>query len=43
VYFDWIKVLDANPTDSRHMIEGFVDSTGYGIALVCEVMAVPPV
>src|SRR5262249_46677983 len=29
LYFDWIKVLDANPADSRHMIEGFVNSIEY--------------
>ena len=29
LYFDWIKVLDANPADSRHMIDGFVNSTEY--------------
>jgi len=29
LYLDWIKVLDANPADSRHMIDGFVNSTEY--------------
>jgi len=29
LYFDWIKVLDANPAGSRHMIEGFVNSIEY--------------
>jgi hypothetical protein len=29
LYFDWIKVLDANPADSRHMIDGFVNSIEY--------------
>jgi hypothetical protein len=29
LYFEWIKVLDANPSDSRHMIEGFVNSIEY--------------
>jgi hypothetical protein len=29
LYFDWVKVLDANPADSRHMIDGFVDSSEY--------------
>ena len=28
-YTVWIDVLNANPTDSRHMVEGFVDSTEY--------------
>jgi hypothetical protein len=27
---NWIRVLVANPTDSRHMVEGFVDTTKYG-------------
>jgi hypothetical protein len=26
---NWISVLDANPADSRHMVEGFVDATEY--------------
>ena len=29
LYLNWISVLDANPADSRHMVEGFVDSTEY--------------
>lgn len=29
LYLDWIKVLDANPSDSRHMINGFVNSLEY--------------
>src|SRR5437773_1153859 len=29
LYLDWIEVLDANPADSRHMIEGFVNSIEY--------------
>ncbi len=29
LYLDWIDVLDANPSDSRHMIEGFVNSIEY--------------
>jgi len=29
LYLNWIQVLDANPTDSRHMVEGFVDATEY--------------
>ena len=29
LYLDWIKVVDANPADSRHMIEGFVNSIEY--------------
>jgi len=29
LYLDWIKVLDANSADSRHMIEGFVNSIEY--------------
>jgi hypothetical protein len=29
LYLGWIKVLDANPADSRHMIEGFVNSIEY--------------
>src|SRR6266852_104474 len=28
-YTVWIDVLNANPADSRHMVEGFVDSTEY--------------
>ena len=28
-YTVWIDVLNADPTDSRHMVEGFVDSTEY--------------
>ncbi|HVS82095.1 MAG TPA: lamin tail domain-containing protein [Pyrinomonadaceae bacterium] len=29
LYLDWIVVLDANPTDSRRMVEGFVNATEY--------------
>lgn len=29
LYLNWIDVLNANPADSRHMIEGFVNSTEY--------------
>ena len=29
LYTNWIQVLDANPADSRHMVEGFVNSTEY--------------
>jgi CSLREA domain-containing protein len=29
LYLNWIQVLDANPADSRHMVEGFVNSTEY--------------
>ena len=29
LYLEWIKVLDANPADSRHMIEGFMNSIEY--------------
>ncbi len=29
LYLNWIQVLDANPSDSRHMVEGFVDATEY--------------
>ncbi|HSP61628.1 MAG TPA: DUF4214 domain-containing protein, partial [Pyrinomonadaceae bacterium] len=29
LYRNWIGVLDANPADSRHMVEGFVDATEY--------------
>jgi hypothetical protein len=29
LYLNWIGVLDANPADSRHMVEGFVDATEY--------------
>ena len=29
LYTNWIGVLDANPTDARRMVEGFVDSTEY--------------
>ena len=29
LYLNWIDVLDANPADSRHMVEGFVDATEY--------------
>ena len=29
LYLDWIDVLNANPADSRHMIEGFINSIEY--------------
>jgi hypothetical protein len=29
LYTNWIQVLDANPADSRHMVEGFVNSAEY--------------
>jgi hypothetical protein len=29
LYLNWISVLNANPADSRHMVEGFVDATEY--------------
>jgi hypothetical protein len=29
LYLNWIQVLDANPADSRHMVEGFVNSAEY--------------
>jgi CSLREA domain-containing protein len=29
LYLDWIQVLDANPADSRHMVNGFVNSLEY--------------
>ena len=29
LYLNWIQVLDANPADSRHMVNGFVNSTEY--------------
>jgi hypothetical protein len=29
LYLNWISVLDANPADSRHLVEGFVDATEY--------------
>ncbi len=29
LYLDWIRTLDANPADSRHMINGFVNSIEY--------------
>jgi hypothetical protein len=29
LYLNWISVLDANSADSRHMVEGFVNSTEY--------------
>ena len=29
LYLDWITVLDANPADSRHMVNGFVNSAEY--------------
>jgi len=29
LYLDWIQVLDANPADSRRMVDGFVNSAEY--------------
>ncbi len=29
LYLNWIQVLDAKPADSRHMVEGFVNSVEY--------------
>jgi Carboxypeptidase regulatory-like domain/Domain of unknown function (DUF4214) len=29
LYTDWIRALDANPADSRRMVEGFVNSAEY--------------
>jgi len=29
LYLNWIQVLDATPADSRHMVEGFVNSAEY--------------
>src|SRR5262249_43613537 len=29
LYLDWINVLNGNPSDARHMIEGFVNSSEY--------------
>jgi len=29
LYLNWIQVLDRNPADSRHMVEGFVTSLEY--------------
>ncbi len=29
LYLNWIQVLDANPADSRHMVDGFMNSTEY--------------
>ena len=29
LYQEWIRVLDANPADSRHMVNGFVSSLEY--------------
>jgi hypothetical protein len=29
LYTNWISVLDANPGDSRHMVDGFVNSAEY--------------
>jgi hypothetical protein len=29
LYLDWIRALDANPADSRRMVDGFVNSTEY--------------
>jgi hypothetical protein len=29
LYLNWIDVLNANPADSRHMVEGFVDAAEY--------------
>jgi hypothetical protein len=28
-YFDWLTVINANPADSRHMIDGFMNSLEY--------------
>src|SRR5713101_1421526 len=29
LYLNWISMLDANPADSRRMVEGFVDAAEY--------------
>ena len=29
LYTDWIRALDANPADSRRMVDGFVNSAEY--------------
>jgi len=29
LYFNWVQVINANPADSRHMIDGFVNSSEY--------------
>ncbi len=29
LYFNWLDVINANPADSRHMVEGFFRSTEY--------------
>jgi hypothetical protein len=29
LYLNWIVALDANPSDSRRMVDGFVNSTEY--------------
>ena len=29
LYLNWIMALNANPADSRHMVEGFVNSSEY--------------
>jgi hypothetical protein len=29
LYLNWIPVLDANPADARHMVNGFVNSLEY--------------
>jgi len=29
LYLNWIVALDANPSDSRRMVEGFVDAAEY--------------
>jgi len=29
LYLEWIRTIDANPSDSRHMIDGFVNSIEY--------------
>ena len=29
LYVNWIQVLDANPADARHMVNGFVSSLEY--------------
>jgi hypothetical protein len=29
LYFNWLDVINANPSDSRHMVDGFVNSAEY--------------
>ena len=29
LYTDWVRALDANPADSRRMVDGFVNSAEY--------------